>query len=448
MFEYKKENKSENTSKIVHSSQQKSIDAVQRKVNQKQINSSINSFSENNNANSSEIVTGIPGNMKSNLEKMSSMNFDNVKVHYNSDKPAQLSALAYTRGSDVYVAPGQEKHLPHELGHVVQQARGEVAPTLKVNGVPVNDSTVLENKATEIGKAIQHTVYSDKSEDNENLVQLCSENYSPMQMIEDVAQLNKKIITTAINADQTAVIGINLMPSSGMIKSVLGDGRGYSALTDKIAGHSSIISGKLGGKVDNPMRLQHGKGFSPNGIGRKLLVGMFRSWVSVKGSYHDEEQPIVEDVVSEQLLAKVTPATQALWNIAMDAAGAALDEGVYCYKPETGTDFFGGGIDNCTTVALRVASNSCDTLIANPAIAPDDITNIIKLRGAITQLINSIETRNQKAGTTVGTQGRAMAAFEEFYQTLDDNDLEKEINDELFGPSEPILRERKEARYF
>jgi hypothetical protein len=154
MFEYKKENKSENTSKIIHSSEQKSTDTIQRKINQKQINSSINSlnsfnsFSENNNANSSEIVTGIPGNIKSNLEKMSSMNFDNVKVHYNSDKPEQLSALAYTRGSDVYVAPGQEKHLPHELGHVVQQARGEVATTLKVNGVPINDSTVLENKAT------------------------------------------------------------------------------------------------------------------------------------------------------------------------------------------------------------------------------------------------------------------------------------------------------------
>jgi hypothetical protein len=46
---------------------------------------------------------------------------DGVRVEYNSDKPAQLGAKAYTQGSRVYIAPGQEKHLGHELGHVIQQ---------------------------------------------------------------------------------------------------------------------------------------------------------------------------------------------------------------------------------------------------------------------------------------------------------------------------------------
>lgn len=32
-----------------------------------------------------------------------------------------LSSLAYAQGSRVQVAPGQEKHLPHEAWHVVQQ---------------------------------------------------------------------------------------------------------------------------------------------------------------------------------------------------------------------------------------------------------------------------------------------------------------------------------------
>jgi len=39
---------------------------------------------------------------------------DDVQVHYNSGKPAQLNALAYAQGTDIHVAPRQEKHLPHE----------------------------------------------------------------------------------------------------------------------------------------------------------------------------------------------------------------------------------------------------------------------------------------------------------------------------------------------
>ena len=68
------------------------------------------------------------------------MSMDDVKVHYNSSQPAQLNALAYTQGSDIHVAPGQEQHLPHEAWHVVQQAQGRVQPTMQMkDGVPVND---------------------------------------------------------------------------------------------------------------------------------------------------------------------------------------------------------------------------------------------------------------------------------------------------------------------
>lgn len=39
-----------------------------------------------------------------------------------------VGALAYARGNDVHLAPGQERHLPHEAWHVVQQREGRVAP--------------------------------------------------------------------------------------------------------------------------------------------------------------------------------------------------------------------------------------------------------------------------------------------------------------------------------
>ncbi|WP_437890799.1 eCIS core domain-containing protein [Phytobacter sp. V91] len=97
--------------------------------------------------------TGLPDNLKSGMENISSMNLDHVKVHYNSAKPAAVQAHAYAQGSDIHLASGQEKHLPHELGHVVQQAQGRVAATTSVAGMAVNDSPALEHEADVMGGA-------------------------------------------------------------------------------------------------------------------------------------------------------------------------------------------------------------------------------------------------------------------------------------------------------
>lgn len=58
--------------------------------------------------------TGIPTNLKQQMEQFSGLSLDSVRVHYSSGNPAQLKAYADTQGNDVYVAPGQEKHLQHE----------------------------------------------------------------------------------------------------------------------------------------------------------------------------------------------------------------------------------------------------------------------------------------------------------------------------------------------
>ena len=97
--------------------------------------------------------TGLPDGLKSGVETLSGMSMDGVNVHYNSSQPAQLNALAYTQGSDIHVAPGQERHLPHEAWHVVQQAQGRVQPTMQMkDGVPVNDDEGLEQEADEMGE--------------------------------------------------------------------------------------------------------------------------------------------------------------------------------------------------------------------------------------------------------------------------------------------------------
>lgn len=97
--------------------------------------------------------TGIPDDLKNSIEQLSGYSLDDVRVHYNSDKPALIQAYAYAEGNNIYVGPGQEKHLAHEIWHVVQQKGGKVTPTVQLKGeVPVNDDKGLEKDADVMGK--------------------------------------------------------------------------------------------------------------------------------------------------------------------------------------------------------------------------------------------------------------------------------------------------------
>ena len=109
--------------------------------------------------------TGLPDNLKSGIENMSGYSMDDVKVHYNSSQPATLQAHAYAQGTDIHVAPGQEKHVPHEAWHVVQQKQGRVKPTMQMKGtVPVNDDAGLEKEADVMGaKALQAVQMKESS---------------------------------------------------------------------------------------------------------------------------------------------------------------------------------------------------------------------------------------------------------------------------------------------
>ncbi len=100
--------------------------------------------------------TGLPDKLKSGIEHLSGFSMSDVKVHYHSQKPAQLNAYAYTQGTEIHVAPGQEKHLPHEAWHVVQQKQGRVSPTVQAKGMGINDNQALEHEADVMGsKAMQ-----------------------------------------------------------------------------------------------------------------------------------------------------------------------------------------------------------------------------------------------------------------------------------------------------
>jgi|GEM_PF-5907724 len=114
-------------------------------------------------------TTGLPDQLKSGIENLSGHSMDDVKVHYNSSQPAQLNAHAYAQGTDIHIASGQEKHLPHEAWHVVQQKQGRVKPTMQLKGkVNVNDDEGLEKEADVMGaKALSETkVLQSRSVEN------------------------------------------------------------------------------------------------------------------------------------------------------------------------------------------------------------------------------------------------------------------------------------------
>lgn len=115
--------------------------------------------------------TGLPDQLKSGIEQLSGLSADDVKVHYNSDRPAQLQALAYAQGTDIHIAPGQEKHLPHEAWHVVQQKQGRVQPTLQMKeSIPVNNDKSLEEEADKMGaQALQRMENKNSLPANKNV---------------------------------------------------------------------------------------------------------------------------------------------------------------------------------------------------------------------------------------------------------------------------------------
>ena len=105
--------------------------------------------------------TGLPDNLKSGIENLSGYSMDDVRVHYNSSKPEQLQALAYTKGTEIHVGPGQERHLPHEAWHVVQQKQGRVKPTMQLySGAKINDEDCLEQEASRMGENAAHLSFA------------------------------------------------------------------------------------------------------------------------------------------------------------------------------------------------------------------------------------------------------------------------------------------------
>lgn len=103
--------------------------------------------------------TDLPGKLKQGIENLSGISLDEVKVHYNTDKPAELPAHAYPQETAIHIAPRLEKHLSPETWHVVQQKQGRVKPTMQMKGeVNINDDPELEKEADIMGAKSFRTI--------------------------------------------------------------------------------------------------------------------------------------------------------------------------------------------------------------------------------------------------------------------------------------------------
>jgi len=89
----------------------------------------------------------LPSTVQREYEEKSGLPMDDVRVHYNSENPSRFDAGAYTYGTNIFIGPGQEELLNHEMVHITQQKRGQVHSTGVKNGMPVNSSQLLERSA-------------------------------------------------------------------------------------------------------------------------------------------------------------------------------------------------------------------------------------------------------------------------------------------------------------
>ncbi|RPF74167.1 MAG: DUF4157 domain-containing protein [Rickettsiales bacterium TMED289] len=150
------------------------------------------------NSSSSGSGGGLPSNLKSGVEKLSGQDMSGVNVNYNSPEPAQLNAHAYAQGNNIHVAPGQEKHLPHEAWHVAQQKQGRVKPTKQLKSkVNINDDPALEKEADMMGAKAQ------KIGNNESEISQLQNNVNNSENVNQLVSLNESINGSDYNVSQS-----------------------------------------------------------------------------------------------------------------------------------------------------------------------------------------------------------------------------------------------------
>ena len=217
----------------------------------------VGAFGDDNPPSPKPNSTGIPDTLKTGLESYSGMDLSDVKVHYNSFKPEQLQALAYAQGNEIHLSPGQEKHLPHEGWHVVQQRQGRVKPTMQMKGGKyINDNNGLENEADVMGaKAMNIKSGHAKHSKLHDLYP----NNSQKHTIQLVKGLQRGNIVSVVIPGGAARQGMILKVNENTYEVSFGKQGGVDAKDIIDQKYVSLASGSLTGAAASPDTKQSGK---------------------------------------------------------------------------------------------------------------------------------------------------------------------------------------------
>lgn len=129
-----------------------------------------------------EKITGIPADVKSEAERKSGCDLSNVKVHYNSTKPADYQAVGIAQKNTIHLAPFHENKIKHEVVHIVQQKQNTF-PVCQQRGSVVSDSR-LEREANQF---IIHNTFDTVQKDVvQRFVVIHGTTYNDYTMLDEI----------------------------------------------------------------------------------------------------------------------------------------------------------------------------------------------------------------------------------------------------------------------
>lgn len=131
-----------------------------------------------------EKITAIPAYLKSQAERKSGCDLSNVKVHYNSTKPADYQAVGIAQKNIIHLAPFHENKIKHEVVHIVQQKQNTF-PVCQQRGSVVSDSR-LEQEANQF--IIHNTSDTVQKDVVQRFVVIHGKTYNDYTMLDEIHQ--------------------------------------------------------------------------------------------------------------------------------------------------------------------------------------------------------------------------------------------------------------------
>jgi len=226
---------------------------------------------------------------------------------------------------------------------------------------------------------------------------------------------NKKFIGYQFR-NQSYCVGLNIMPTGNLFKFSnkynsffrLFKNSNFDLMVfpDLLCGHTSVISINKNGKLNK----KYSRGYAPGFLDSIIifLASLFGFFINVPGKLSSENDSIIGDPLSIQILIKVHYKTYKMWNESMDKIGI---QGDFSFNPTTALNeqfknSEGKNSNNCTTLALKKVLNICSDLLENKVINKNDKYNVNSLKLLLSLIIYKLVKENNKKGNSIGCQGR------------------------------------------